>query len=117
MENIQISCALVDGREDIALIKLNPQVLGGHDALAFTSIIQDLGTKPLKAVVADLSGVIVMNSSGLGMLVSGLSSLRKYNIPFLLLNVPDKVNNLLDVTHLNKVFKMYDNLEEIVSNY
>jgi anti-sigma B factor antagonist len=94
----------------VATINLKEQVLGGNDALIFTSKLEELCSKKVKFVIADLSGVELMNSSGLGMMVSGLSTLRKHEINFILASVPVRVNNLLEMTHLNNVFKIFDSV-------
>jgi anti-sigma B factor antagonist len=57
-----------------------------------------------------------MNSSGLGMLVSGISTLKKHNISMLLANLPEKISALLQITHLDKVFKVYPNVEVALEN-
>lgn len=87
-----------------AVIKVGENVLGGSQALAYTSILQELIQKGVKCIIADLCAVQAMNSSGLGMLVGGLSTLKKHECTLMLASVPEKVYNLLDMTHLNKVF-------------
>lgn len=102
---------MIEGRQNIGLIHLKSKVLGGSDALEFTSALQAAKDNKLKAVIADLSSVDLINSTGLGMLVGAMSNLRNSNTTFVLANVPDKVAGLLEVTHLNKVFKCYASLD------
>ena len=97
-----------EAHPQVATIVLKEQVLGGNDALAFSSKLEELSNKKVKFVIADLSNVEVMNSSGIGMMVSGLSTLRKHEINFILASIPGKVNALLEMTHLDKVFKIYE---------
>lgn len=101
----------------VAVISLHKNVIGGTDALSFTKVLEDISSKPeIKCVITDLSEVDIMNSSGLGMLISGHTMLKKFNICMYLINVPEKVKNLLNVTHLNKVFTIYDNYEDAISH-
>lgn len=100
-------------KPEIAVVYLKPKVLGGNDALEFTSALQPAKELGLRTVVADLSYVDIINSSGLGMLVSGMSTCRKSNISFVLTGIPEKVNHLLVVTHLDKVFKIYQDIEAV----
>lgn len=102
---------LLEEGGDAAVISLKKQVLGGNDALEFTNVLQQTKDLKLKLVIADLSGVDIINSSGLGMLVSGMSHLRKISTNFALVSVPPKVMHLLEVTHLNRVFKIFDDIE------
>ncbi|OGU13221.1 MAG: hypothetical protein A2X61_05325 [Ignavibacteria bacterium GWB2_35_12] len=108
---------MIEGKPQIASIELNEQVLGGNDALEFSAILYELFDKGLTCVIVDLNKVKVMNSSGLGMMVSGLSSLRKNNIQMALVSVPSKVMSLLVMTHLDKVFQIHNNLEEAYEKY
>ena len=107
---------ILDERKDVAVIELGRHVLGGNDALNFTAKLNEVGNKNVRFVALDLINVEVMNSSGLGMLVSGLSTVRKYDIYMLLIHIPSKVRHLLEMTHLDKVFKMYESIEDAIEN-
>ncbi len=99
-------------KQNTAIIKLGRSVLGGNEALTFTSTLHELIEKDLKNIIIDLKDVELINSSGLGMLVSGLTTVRKNNINYVLADVPDKVTKLLKMTHLDKVFDIYSDPEE-----
>lgn len=116
-EILNDACRFGDENGKVAIIELPPMVLGGNDAMAFTSTLQILVAKNVESVIVDLAKVELINSSGLGMLVSGLSSLRKQNISFGLADVPDKVSKLLQMTHLDKVFQIYPNLAEAMKKH
>lgn len=96
---------------DTALIKLRRNVTGGDEAFGFTTALMDISSKNVSKVVINMSNVEIINSSGLGMLVSGLSTLKKKNIDMLLIEVPEKVMSLLKMTHLDMVFKIYSDLD------
>ncbi|MCL5991964.1 MAG: STAS domain-containing protein [Bacteroidetes bacterium] len=108
---------IIEGKSQIASIELNELVLGGNDALEFSALLYGLFDKGITCVIIDLSKVQVMNSSGLGMMVSGLSSLRKNNIQMALVSVPAKVMSLLEMTHLDKVFQIYKNMQGAYEKY
>jgi anti-sigma B factor antagonist len=101
----------------IAIINLGHNLLGGNEALSFTSTIHELITQKIKLVIINLAEVELMNSSGLGMLVGVLSTLKKNDINLFLVSVPEKVNSLLVMTHLDKVFKCYNNIDEAIKNF
>ena len=71
----------------------------------------------IKLLIVDLNKVEIMNSSGLGMLVNALSTLKKNNIQLNLVAVPAKVMKLLQITQLDKVFKIYENSQSALKNY
>jgi anti-sigma B factor antagonist len=54
-------------------------------------------------LVVDLSGVGVMDSSGLSLLVDLLRLCRDMDLPMTLRDVPDRVVQLLDITGLDQV--------------
>ena len=93
------------------LIPLGTNIIGGNDALEFSSLLYDICKTDIKYVIIDLSDVEVMNSSGLGMLISGLSTLKKYNISLLLSNVPAKVMALFQMTHLDEILNICDDVQ------
>jgi anti-sigma B factor antagonist len=109
-------CKIHPDNKETAVISLSNFILGGNDALAFTKELEALGNQNLKFVIIELTQVELMNSSGLGMLVSGISTLKKYNITMFLCNLPEKITNLLQITHLDKVFKVFPNVETALEN-
>lgn len=103
---------IIDEAKTKAVVRLNESVLGGTDALEFSQAIESIREKGAKLIIADLKNVAVMNSSGLGMLVSALSSLKNNSVAFVLCSVPKKIMALLEVTHLNQVFSIFNNCED-----
>jgi anti-anti-sigma factor len=53
-----------------------------------------------------------MNSSGLGMLVGALATVRKHNARLFLACVPDHVMSLLTMTQLISVFDLQPTVDE-----
>ena len=58
-----------------------------------------------------------MNSSGLGMLIGGLTTMRKAGGDLRLANAAEKIQSLLVVTKLITVFKNFDSVEKAVESY
>ncbi len=101
---------------EIAIIKLTQNVIGGSEALQFSNLLHEVVKKNIKFIIIDMINVMNMNSSGLGMLVGSLSTLKKNNIEMIFINVPEKIYSLLRMTHLNEIFKIFDNLEQAISD-
>ncbi|GAB1371422.1 hypothetical protein MASR1M45_14840 [Candidatus Kapaibacterium sp.] len=101
--------------ETLYSIKLKKSVLGGNDALEFTNIVHHLIDNNVKYFVIDLFEVEIMNSAGIGMIANALSISQKHNLEMFLINVPDKILKLFGITHLDKVFKIYSNIDEVLS--
>lgn len=97
---------MIDNKNaDVTVVTLPKNVLGGNDALEFSGYIEQICNENKKAIIVNLADVELMNSSGLGMLVSALSKTKKNKIDLYLVAVPEKVNILLKMTHLDELFK------------
>jgi len=69
------------------------------------------------SVVVDLEEVAWMNSSGLGILIGGLSALRKSGGDLRLARVTEKIEEVLRITKLDRVFDIYGNTDDAVASY
>ncbi len=88
------------------VITLPAKVLGGGTAVDFAEQIRSLIGEGQRTVFVDLNAVEIMNSSGLGMLVAGHSTLKRAGGSLIFRNVPDTVSSLLRMTHLDSVFSI-----------
>jgi len=89
-----------------AVLKLGANVTGGNDALSFQNIITEIAGSEFNTLIIDMANVNIVNSSGLGMLISGYSHLKKAGKTMKLVNVPDKVVKLLQITSFDKIFNI-----------
>jgi anti-sigma B factor antagonist len=106
-------------KEQAGVVVLMPKgkIMGGPDAGAVKERLHQLIDEGKKKVVVDLSGVSWMNSSGLGILIGGLTTMRNASGDLKLAGTTDKVQNLLMVTKLITIFDSYDTVEEAVASY
>ena len=58
-----------------------------------------------------------MNSSGLGMLIGGLTTVKKANGNYKLANVTDKIESLLIITKLITIFETFDSVDAAVESF
>lgn len=91
--------------------------MGGPDGAKLHDTLHDLKENGKKNVVIDLSKTKFMNSSGLGMLISGMTTMRNAGGDLRLANVADRIQSLLVITKLITVFKHFDSVDEAVSSY
>lgn len=103
--------------EIVAVITLPQFIVSGEEAMSFTNLLNEIIDKKPKAIVADLSKVEFMNSTGLGLLAGAHNNLSKNSLPFYIVNSNDKIMKLFKMTHLSEVFKLDSNLESILSIY
>jgi anti-sigma B factor antagonist len=98
----------------IGVALLERHVTGGPQAVEFGAIVRDFLAQGGRHLVVDITGVEAMNSSGLGMLVGAVTTLRKAGGKIVLACVSPGVQNLLTITRLHTVFETYPTVEEAV---
>jgi anti-sigma B factor antagonist len=97
---------------DVTVIQLNGNVMGGPDATSLNEELHKLVNGGKKKVVVDLGNVKFMNSSGLGMLIRALTTMRNAGGDMKLARASEKIESLLMVTKLITVFDHHENVEE-----
>jgi anti-sigma B factor antagonist len=101
----------------VALLTLRGKIMGGPDAVALNEHIHKLVEQGVRRAVVDLRGVEAMNSSGLGMLIGGLTTMRNVGGDLKLANASPKIRELLNVTKLLTIFEHYESSESAVSSF
>jgi anti-sigma B factor antagonist len=99
--------------EDQALIlKLNGEIMGGPELDKFRKIIDKTIEKEIVYVIADMTDVTWMNSSGLGMLISALTSLRSSGGDLYLTHLSDRLRRPIQITKLDSVIKEFPTVQD-----
>lgn len=106
-------------REQSGVTVLAPKgkIMGGPDSTELHEKLRDLIKGNAKKVTIDLSDVDWMNSTGLGILISGLTTMRNAGGELKLARVTDKIQSLLVITKLVTVFETHDSVEEAVASF
>lgn len=105
----------VSEREHALVIALEGDAMGGPDGTALHDALH--AHRGRRNVVVDLGGVRHMNSSGLGMLIGALTTVRNGGGDLRLAGVGDRVRSLLLITRLAGVFQSYDSVEDAVASF
>lgn len=106
-------------REDngVAILMPSGKIMGGPDATILREKIHELVKGGKLQVVIDLAKVDWMNSNGLGILISGMTTLRDNNGDLKLANVTEKIQSLLTITKLITVFEAYESVPDAVQSF
>lgn len=99
------------------ILELKGNVMGGPDAQEFSDALHKLIDDGKKHVVVDLADVKFMNSSGLGMLISGFTTMKNGGGSLKLANATEKINSLLVITKLITIFEHYNSVDEAVKSF
>lgn len=101
----------------VTVINLQGNLMGGPDAASLNSQLHELLGAGKKHVVLDLAGVEFMNSSGLGMLIGGASTVKNAGGRLKLAHASEKILNLIKITKLSPVFEHYDSIQAAVVSF
>jgi len=107
----------VKERYNCVIIEISGNVMGGPHAETFRKTLHELIEDGKKEVIADLSRVKFMNSSGLGLLIGGLTTMRNAGGDLVICEADKKIESLLMITKLITIFDHYRTLEEAVKSY
>ncbi|MDH5717244.1 MAG: STAS domain-containing protein [Spirochaetia bacterium] len=68
-------------------------------------------------IVVNLEKVSYIDSSGIGALISGFSTLKKYEGGLKLVNVYASVKKVFELTKLTSFFEIYESEDEAITNF
>jgi len=101
----------------VTVIDLSGKLMGGYDADVFRDLVHELIEKGRKKIIVNLAGIKWINSTGVGILITGYTTLRKNKGDLKLLNVSKKIESVLYVTKLNLIFECFDDEQDAIESY
>lgn len=104
-------------RDGVMILELSGKIMGGPDAERFSSTLKSLIHEGVRHVVVDLKEVTWVNSTGLGILISGYTTMKRNNGEMKLLNVSERIDSIFMVTKLYSVFESYKDEDEAVASF
>jgi anti-sigma B factor antagonist len=102
---------------DVTILDMNGKITIGEGSVALRSAVRRLLEEGKKKILLNLAGVGYIDSSGIGELVSSYTAIGKENGQLKLLNLTQKLEDLLTITKLLTVFDVYDSEEEALSSF
>ncbi len=104
-------------RYGAVVIELKGNVMGGEDTKDFNDHLHKLIDEDKKNIVVDLADVKFMNSSGLGMMIGGLTTMKKADGSLKLARVTEKIESLLIITKLITIFETFETVDAAVESF
>ena len=102
---------------DVTILDLNGSVRMGEGAVALRNAIRGLVEQGKKKILLNLGGVKNIDSSGIGELIANYTTISRDGGQLKLLNLTEKIQNLLVITKLLTVFDSYDNEAEALNSF
>jgi anti-sigma B factor antagonist len=90
----------------VTIVDISGRIVLGEESAAMRDMICDLLSKGHKQILLNLGAVDYIDSMGLGSLVGAFATVRKQGGELKLLNLPDKVADLMQMTKLYTVFEI-----------
>ena len=101
----------------VTILDLNGRIVLGEATATLRDTLQDLVTRGQKRILLNLAEVNYIDSSGLGALVSGFTTLTNQQGQLKLLNLTKKVQDLLQITKLLTVFEVFEDESKAVKSF
>ena len=102
---------------DVTIMDAAGRITLGEGASAFRDAIRDLVSKGNKKVLLNLGEVSYIDSSGIGELVSGFTTVTNSGGQLKLVGLSKRVKDLLQITKLYTVFEVFDDETEGVRSF
>lgn len=102
---------------DVTVIDAAGRITLGEGASAFRDTIRDLAAKQNKKLLLNLAEVSYIDSSGIGEMVSGFTTVTNNGGHLKLMGLSKRVKDLLQITKLYTVFEVYDDEADAVRSF
>src|SRR4051794_36576819 len=101
----------------VEIIKLDGKITIGSGDQQLREVISNAINQGKNNILLDMSGVTVIDSSGIGELVGSYTTVTNRGGKLKLLHLPAKLNELLHVTQLITVFEVHENEQEALGSF
>ena len=102
---------------DVTVLDMSGKITIGEGSVALRTAVRRLLEEGKKRILLNLAGVSYIDSSGIGELVSSFTAINKENGQLKLLNLTQKLQDLLAITKLLTVFDVYESEAEALNSY
>jgi len=102
---------------DVTILDMSGAVRIGEGSIELRDAIRGLADGGKKKILLNLAGVNYVDSSGIGELIANYTTVSRQGGQLKLLNLTEKIRNLLVITKLLTVFDSFDNEAEALKSF
>ena len=102
---------------DVTILDMSGSVRMGEGSIQLRNAIRGLVDGGKKKILLNLRSVKNIDSSGIGELIANYTTVSRDGGQLKLLNLTEKIQNLLVITKLLTVFDAYDNEAEALNSF
>ena len=104
-------------RDGVVLVDLAGRITLGQGSVQLRDVVAELLAEGTTRIVLNLAAVHYVDSSGIGELVSRHMTARHAGGRLILLHLPQKIRDLLQITKLLSLFEVYDDEETALASF
>ena len=112
--SMKISNRQVDG---VSIVDCSGRITLGEGSVTLRDTVRELLSKGRKKILLNLGEVNYIDSSGIGELVRTYTTVTNEGRQLKLLNLTNKIRELLVITKLLTVFQVYENEQAAVASF
>jgi anti-sigma B factor antagonist len=102
---------------DVTILDMDGKITIGEGSVAVRSAIRRLLEEGKKKILLNVAGVGYVDSSGIGELVSSYTTINREGGQLKLLNLTQKIQDLLAITKLLTVFDVYEDEASALNSF
>jgi anti-anti-sigma factor len=103
--------------DDVVIVDLKGKLTLGLGDQILRDTIDELLAENWKKILLNLSEVTFLDSAGVGELVAGLRTSKRFGASLKLLNASERVHSTLYIARLLPVFELYSDEAEALSHF
>lgn len=102
---------------DVKILDLQGKITIGVGDVAVRDAVQTALAAGSRKILLNMQGVSTIDSAGVGELVSAYTTVTNRGGTLKLVNLPNKVTDILQITQLITVFEIHDDEQEAVDSF
>ena len=103
--------------DDVVVVDLKGKLTAGLGDQILRDTLDELLAESFRKILLNLSEVTFLDSAGLGELVAGLKTARKFGAELKVVKASERVKNTLSLARLLPVFEVYEDEAEAVRQF
>jgi anti-sigma B factor antagonist len=112
--SVKLNIRETDG---VSIIDVSGRLTLGESANTLRNAVRELAESGQRKIVLNLTELSFIDSSGLGLLVGGFAAFTRLGGQLKLVNLSNRVKELLVITKLYTVFEVFDNEATAIGSF
>ena len=105
----------IQKRENVTIVSIFTQILGGNDSEQIHDTLNDVLLYRSKNIIIDLKGVKLINSIGVGILMSSWTHIINAGDRMIVLCNSNNILEILSLCEIDQIIPIYSNIADAMS--